>query len=86
MVEGQKILSLVRLSRDGIRVSAAMRAIRMPRARQIPMVEIMLKEQMDIAPNPMMTDAPDIEMDSPAHLMASCRAASCSLPLRSSSL
>ena len=75
MVEGQKILSPTTARIDGIRVSAARRATMMPSARHMPIVETMLKEQMNIAPNPMMTDAPEIEMDSPAHLIASCRAA-----------
>ena len=56
-------------------VSAASRATTIPRARQIPIVWIMLKEQIDMAPNPMMTEAPEIVMDSPAHLMALCSAA-----------
>ena len=67
-------------------VRAANSATTIPSARQIPMVEIMLNEQIDMAPNPMMTDAPEMVMDSPAHLMALCRASWWSLPSRLSSL
>ena len=67
-------------------VSAARRATSIPSARQIPIVETMLKEQMDIAPNPMMTDAPETAMDSPAHLTASWSADWWSFPALSSSL
>ena len=86
MVEGQKILSPTSASTEGMRVSAASSATRIPNARQIPMVETMLKEQMDMAPNPMMTDAPETAMDSPAQTTAWWRASSWDLPERSSSL
>ena len=83
---GQKILSPTTSRSEGMNVSAASRAMTMPRARQIPMVEIMLNEQIDMAPNPMMTEAPEMVMDSPAHLMALWSAAWWSLPSRLSSL
>ena len=67
---GQKILSPTTLRSEGMNVSAAKSATTMPSARHIPIVEIMLKEQIDMAPNPMMTDAPEIVMDSPAHFIA----------------
>ncbi len=86
IVDGQNILSPTAAMIEGMSVSAARRATMMPSARHMPMVDTMLNEQMDMAPNPMMTDAPDTVMDSPAHLTASCRAARCSFPSLSSSL
>ena len=83
---GQKILSPTTLRSEGMKVRAASSATTMPMARQMPMTEIMLKEQIDMAPNPMMTEAPEMVMDSPAHLMALCRASWWSLPSRLSSL
>ena len=60
-------------------------AITIPRARIMPIVETMENEQNDITPKPMITASPEVATDSPAHLTASLRAASLSLPdLRSS--
>ena len=67
---GQNILSPTMASTDGMKVRAAKRAMIIPIARHIPIVETMLNEQIDMAPNPMMTEAPEMVIDSPAHLMA----------------
>ena len=52
----------------------------------MPMVLIMLKEQMDMAPNPMMTEMPEVVMDSPAQVTDSFMAALWSSPFFLSSL
>ena len=86
MLEGQKILSPTRLINEGMKVSAATRAMRMPIASMIPMDLTMENEQIESAPNPMMTARPDVNTDSPAHWMEVLRASSCDAPSLLSSL
>ena len=82
MSVGQNILSRTSCRIAGISVRAASMATRMLRARHIPMVETRLIEHIDITPNPIITDAPEVAMDSPAHLMDSWRALSWPRPAR----
>ena len=71
---------------DDISVSAASSANRMPMASPIPMLLTSLKSQIIIAPNPIMTAAPDVNTDSPAQVIAAWQASSCPSPRRLSSL
>ena len=86
MVVGQNTLSPTNCKMAGIRVRAAINAIMIPSARQIPMVEIMEYLHTVRAPNPMITAAPEMVIDSPAQTMDWCTASSCVFPERSSSL
>ncbi len=80
MFEGQKILSPKRLISEGMKVSAAIRATRIPRARAIPMVCTMANEQRARAAKPIMTEIPDVATDSPPHMIASLSATSWETP------
>ena len=67
-------------------VSAASSASTIPSASTMPIVLTRLKLHSMREPNPMMTEMPDVMIDSPAHLMDSLRASSWPLPSLSSSL
>ena len=73
-VEGQNILSPTSMSSEGMNVSAAISASSIPRARIIPIVLTREKLQSMSEPNPIMTEIPDVMMDSPAQMMDSLRA------------
>ena len=57
----------MRLMSAGVNVSAATSAITIPSARTIPKDLTIENEHMESAPNPMMTERPDVKTDSPAH-------------------
>ena len=83
---GQNTLSPTIARTAGISVRAASMAMTIPSASTTAMLETSSNEHMDITANPMITARPDVNTDSPAHLTASVRASSLSLPLLRSSL